>query len=1156
MKEKLMQRILFPWMILLIYILHIPVFGQNEKPRIIGQNFLVNGASVSQAGIGAVTLELIFDKKMDQDGQAHPKVYFSQDSSFSAQLPVSPFWVADSIWHGLFNISLNVPSAGNGLYNFRFHGAKSAAGAEMDTTFGLVPLKICRPELSVISDLDFGSVAPGLSRQLSLVLKNKSCDTIVVDSLITVSPFSIENAKTARSVQADDSLEIPVNFSPMSRGQFSETIEIYGAQMLQNKISATVSGEAHGPLLSVSSETIDFGRVDLNKDSTQNLTIRNVASTNSAFNELLHFEISQFPDPIIYSLSRIRGDVLPGDSVEVAITFRPQESRLYNNYYLKLATNDKLHTEKMITLTGYNSDQSPPTRISNLQVEWGDIYEGFINEDVLKICWENPGSAAEIGQIRWKFSQSAAPPVNNDDLGKGGVLNLGENQNCASLSLAALSQGNWYAYLWLVDTAGNSGYEDFVDLQFKLDLSHPATPLLVQSNIMSGDWVSDLDSVEVKLKLASGGQISQLDVARVFIKFNSPPEDGYDFAEWSRVGSVQNGIAAFKFKFNPTECGPGTMYFWSADSAGNFSNLTTPLELNYKIDTCPPVITGIANTSLISARHGHAFRDTVHIDDERGVKRVWVEYRAAGTFNTKINEDSRRVFGTDDFIVTIPQNDIALQGMEYRILAEDSTALISFAENEQQRCGSVDSGWVALPTYVSGDGTKPMDESGTELPLTSGTDSTDYQLISIPFELAAPQIDSIFVDDLGEYKISKWRIFDYNTSAPSGQRWLEGDSARPFIPGRSYFIISTAKNLVYDTGRGKTRSTLCPDSIEVFEGWNLVATPFNFPVHSDALSLVNSNSPIVLYPYNSGWEFSDIMEPWQGYAIFVQRAAGAPINESIYLVVQPRKTSTSTAKSNSFFSESPAAEWSIKISATAGKSRDLHNWVGVRQLSKPGYDEFERAEPPLIGQYVSVSFHHPEWHQLTDRFSTDFRVPGAEEFIWEIDIRCNARNEIVKLNFDFEANVPENASVYLIDEQQKSIQNLRTTTQYQFLAVTEGSKKLKLVVGSEAFIEEMAADLALVPENFELLQNFPNPFNPETTIRFNVPQNGQVSLFVYNQLGQKVATLMNNSEIKSGYHSLIWRARDDRGFALPSGVYLIRIQFENQKAVKKVLLLR
>lgn len=89
-----------------------------------------------------------------------------------------------------------------------------------------------------------------------------------------------------------------------------------------------------------------------------------------------------------------------------------------------------------------------------------------------------------------------------------------------------------------------------------------------------------------------------------------------------------------------------------------------------------------------------------------------------------------------------------------------------------------------------------------------------------------------------------------------------------------------------------------------------------------------------------------------------------------------------------------------------------------------------------------------------------------------------------------------------------------------------------------------------IVSKFELQQNYPNPFNPTTTIRFSVPENGMVSLKVYNVLGQLVANLINQ-ELKSGSYEV-----DFNGFNLSSGIYLYKLSTGNYEATKKMMLLK
>ena len=93
-------------------------------------------------------------------------------------------------------------------------------------------------------------------------------------------------------------------------------------------------------------------------------------------------------------------------------------------------------------------------------------------------------------------------------------------------------------------------------------------------------------------------------------------------------------------------------------------------------------------------------------------------------------------------------------------------------------------------------------------------------------------------------------------------------------------------------------------------------------------------------------------------------------------------------------------------------------------------------------------------------------------------------------------------------------------------------------------------DLDELANSFELSQNYPNPFNPSTLIKFAIPQTSDVSLRIYNILGQEVRTLVNR-EMKAGSYEVTFNANE-----LASGIYFYSIQAGNYTATKKMMLLK
>jgi hypothetical protein len=91
------------------------------------------------------------------------------------------------------------------------------------------------------------------------------------------------------------------------------------------------------------------------------------------------------------------------------------------------------------------------------------------------------------------------------------------------------------------------------------------------------------------------------------------------------------------------------------------------------------------------------------------------------------------------------------------------------------------------------------------------------------------------------------------------------------------------------------------------------------------------------------------------------------------------------------------------------------------------------------------------------------------------------------------------------------------------------------------------------PEAFTLYQNYPNPFNPQTTIRFELRQGGPVSLDIFNALGEKIATPVQEF-LPAGSYELSWEGKDAFGNPLPSGIYFYQLRGNGQSLVKKMIL--
>jgi hypothetical protein len=106
-----------------------------------------------------------------------------------------------------------------------------------------------------------------------------------------------------------------------------------------------------------------------------------------------------------------------------------------------------------------------------------------------------------------------------------------------------------------------------------------------------------------------------------------------------------------------------------------------------------------------------------------------------------------------------------------------------------------------------------------------------------------------------------------------------------------------------------------------------------------------------------------------------------------------------------------------------------------------------------------------------------------------------------------------------------------------------------------SWIREIDSEEALLPQAFILGQNYPNPFNPTTVIRFALPMDGRVKIEVFNVLGQKITTLVDEY-LTAGYKETGWDGKDSNGMDVASGIYFYRIKTEKFTDVKKMVFLK
>jgi hypothetical protein len=420
----------------------------------------------------------------------------------------------------------------------------------------------------------------------------------------------------------------------------------------------------------------------------------------------------------------------------------------------------------------------------------------------------------------------------------------------------------------------------------------------------------------------------------------------------------------------------------------------------------------------------------------------------------------------------------------------------------------------------------------------------------------------VLSDNLGIKDPYKWRLFKWNETDThyvayddTSEQWNSS-----FTPGEAFWLI-TKDTLRIDGGAGHSPVNES-FRINLKPGWNMIGNPFPYKIDwSDIEKTSNLISDLIYRETTDsiGWVYNvDEIVPGEGYFIW----NGDTTNRS--LIVPPHESSIIRLKkpnalSNKYFAACPDLSILLSADVRCGMFMDKDNLFGAAESASDKYDQYDLKEAPALGDYVSLWINNHDWDSHRGAYTVDIRKNGSEGYIWNlvVDYSLEKPEDLVTIKFMELTELPENWLIYLFDLSDDIAMNLQNQKNLSFKA-KEGvvtRKKYKLVIGSEQFVKQNSENIPLVPLEFELFQNYPNPFNAATTISFNLPKRMQVSVKIYNILGQLAKTIVDE-EVRAGNHKIHWDGRNNQGSLVATGVYIIRLEAKQNVAVKKLLLIK
>ena len=420
-----------------------------------------------------------------------------------------------------------------------------------------------------------------------------------------------------------------------------------------------------------------------------------------------------------------------------------------------------------------------------------------------------------------------------------------------------------------------------------------------------------------------------------------------------------------------------------------------------------------------------------------------------------------------------------------------------------------------------------------------------YRMISVPLALTDPSISAVLIDDYGEYDKPNWRLCAYQEGDNS--YYIEYPNLdRTFTPGTAFWLI-TRSGEGFDVDNGWSMGSSDPYTINLQPGWNQFGHPFGFPVAMANVDIAGNVEPPVYYN-GEDYEYGvSVIEPWEGY--FINNLDATPVTFSVL----PIETVNPTEKFSPKTITNAENEYILQLSARVPgfKLIDTQNYIGLLKEASTEHDGTDFLEAPPIGDYVRLSV-------VEDgvRFAGNFKPAGMDGHHWNMELDYSLSSEkIVRIGLTETGQLSDNMEVYIFD------------VDYQYrISVTNGLfevrlgkeypvRHLQIIIGSTDYANKYSDGISLSPLEYTLYQNYPNPFNPQTTINYQTGRRGQVILEIYNILGRKIRTLVNEIQ-DPGRYSVTWNGLDDSSHAVAAGVYFSRITAAGFKDSKKLVMLQ
>ena len=479
------------------------------------------------------------------------------------------------------------------------------------------------------------------------------------------------------------------------------------------------------------------------------------------------------------------------------------------------------------------------------------------------------------------------------------------------------------------------------------------------------------------------------------------------------------------------------------------------------------------------------------------------------------------------YTYNIPDTVSTITGIQFYLMFSDGTAVITYpSNNPQTNPASIQ---VSIP----------------QINFFNPVKAGQYQMISVPLSITSPQIDAVFADDYGSYNEQVWRIFRWQ---PLANSYAEHNAIPGgVIPGNAFWLINR-DGKIFDVNNSLSVPSFNNYTITLQPGYNQIGDPFAFPID---WALIENSDSLLQLPIRWNADTLDYeldistLLPWEGYWVYNQLSHNLNININPNLSIGKKQ-------SVNMFASMKGDEFLVQLKASLNSSgaKDLQNYIGMMEDAGNAANRYNVIKPPAIDDRVQLLLSSGGIYYARNV------VPVSKDgAYWDFTVETKSPNQPLTLAVEKKSSLPHNFNIWLLDKDREIPVNISDGTA-QTVTLENGKVNFRIIVGTEDFAKLHSDNISLQTFDYALYQNYPNPFNPATTITYQLKEKSNVTLEIYDILGERVMSVVNNVVQDPGQHYAVWDGRNSSGEKVASGIYIYRLRAQDFISSKKMILLK